>query len=111
MRIVALGSINDPEKTKKNKEKKEKDSEWAEPSNKVCFLRWEQLCHSKIKVKIMNHICMTTDVLAGFTIMTTSRHDDLPIIIYCSHNLLLTTSLPCHTGDFNLQSFMHAHIC
>ncbi|KAK9816176.1 hypothetical protein WJX74_002543, partial [Apatococcus lobatus] len=30
---VMIGSINDPEKTKANKEKKKNDSEWAEPRN------------------------------------------------------------------------------
>jgi hypothetical protein len=29
-----IGEVNDPEKTKKNKEKKDHDSFWAEPSNK-----------------------------------------------------------------------------
>jgi hypothetical protein len=35
MHVVAIGQVNDPEKVKKEKERKRNDSVWAEPKNNV----------------------------------------------------------------------------
>jgi len=40
MHVVAIGQVNDPEKVKKEKDRKRNDSVWAEPKNNVSFLDW-----------------------------------------------------------------------